>query len=289
MSDINFHMAGAGKWQKFFSSEAFYTLYERIYPEGMNLNKLNESDRDIIYQWDKVGFVEVKNNFVNPKVPVFTEPDYKKIKKWLIEVEKEYLKIINKHKEEYYSLARFISDGEKIPEEYIFTILLCAYTLDAGTLDKLEDGILGQPPSRENSGKYFLWGEKIDISRNYFGINTYEIPQNKLFSVIWMPEMRRSFKNVKSLTIPVFNSKVMEKIEKLCSSTSEELAQVFSSSIEKIKLNELSFANCSLKDVLCMLFHVGYSYVTDSLIEQEILSDFPKEITDSWGMWIWNK
>ncbi len=289
MLDINFHMAGDGKWQKFFSSEAFYTLYERIYPEGMNLNKLNESDRDIIYQWDKVGFVEVKNNFVNPKVPLFTELDYKKIKKWLIKVEKEYLKIINKHKEEYYSLARFISDGEKILEEYIFTILLCAYTLDAGTLDKLEDGILGQPPSRENSGKYFLWGEKIDISRNYFGVNTYEIPQNKLFSVIWMPEMRRSFKNVKSLTIPVFNSKAMEKIEKLCSSTSEELAQVFSSSIEKIKLNELSFANCSLKDVLCMLFHIGYSYVTDSLIEQEILSDFPKEITDSWGMWIWNK
>jgi len=289
MSDINFHMAGDGKWQKFFSSEAFYTLYERIYPEGMNLNKLNESDRDIIYQWDKVGFVEVKNNFVNPKVPLFTEPDYKKIKKWLIKVQKEYLKIINKHKEEYYLLARFISGGEKIPEEYIFTILLCAYTLDAGTLDKLEDGILGQPPSRKNSGKYFLWGEKIDISRNYFGVNTYEIPQNKLFSVIWMPEMRRSFKNVKSLTIPVFNSKAMEKIEKLCSSTSEELAQVFSSSIEKIKLNELSFANCSLKDVLCMLFHIGYSYVTDSLIEQEILSDFPKEITDSWGMWIWNK
>jgi hypothetical protein len=81
----------------------------------------------------------------------------------------------------------------------------------------------------------------------------------------------------------------MEKIEKLYSSTSEELAQVFSLSIEKIKLNELSFANCSLKDVFCMLFHIGYSYVTDSLIEQGILSDFPKEITDSWGMWIWNK
>lgn len=289
MSEISFHMAGSGNWKKFFPSEAFYTLYERIYPEGINLNKLNESDCDIIYKWDKVAFVEVKDNFVNPKIPLFTEPDYKKIEEWLTKIEKEYLKVINKHKEEYYSLARFISDGEKIPEEYIFTILLCAYTLDAGTLDKLEDGILGRPPSREDSGKYFLWGEKIAISKSYFGVNTYSIPPNKLFSVIWIPEMRRSFENINSLTMPVFNSSVMEKLEKLYSSTSEELAQVFSLSIEKIKLNELSFANCSLKDVFCMLFHIGYSYVTDSLIEQGVLSDFPKEITDSWGMWIWNK
>ncbi|GAH03106.1 unnamed protein product, partial [marine sediment metagenome] len=103
---------------------------------------------DIIYQWEKVVFVEVKDNFVNPKIPLFTESDYRKIELWLTKIEKEYLKVINKHKEEYYSLARFISDGEKIPEEYIFTILLCAYTLDAGTLEKLEDGILGRPPSR---------------------------------------------------------------------------------------------------------------------------------------------
>jgi hypothetical protein len=121
-------MAGSGNWRKFFLSEDFYTLYERIYPEGINLKKLNGSDRDIIYKWEKVAFVEVKDNFVNPKIPLFTEPDYKKIEKWLTKVEKEYLKVINKHKEEYYSLARFISDGEKIPEEYIFTILLCAYT-----------------------------------------------------------------------------------------------------------------------------------------------------------------
>jgi len=98
MSEISFHMAGSGNWQKFFPGEAFYTLYERIYPEGINLNKLNESDRDIIYQWDKVAFVEVKDNFVNPKIPLFTEPDYKKIEEWLTKIEKEYLKVINKHK-----------------------------------------------------------------------------------------------------------------------------------------------------------------------------------------------
>ena len=88
----------------------------------------------------------------------------------------------------------------------------------------MEDGILGRPPSREDGGKYFLWGEKIDISKNYFGVNTYRIPPNKLLSVIWMPEMRRSFENINSLTVPVFNSSVMEKIKKLYSSTSEELA-----------------------------------------------------------------
>ncbi|MBA7543541.1 hypothetical protein ES705_35872 [subsurface metagenome] len=74
MSDINFYMAGSGNWKKFFSSEAFYTLYERIYPEGINLKKLNEFDRDIIYQWEKVAFVEVKDNFVNPKIPL--PPEY---------------------------------------------------------------------------------------------------------------------------------------------------------------------------------------------------------------------
>ena len=69
MSDINFHMtgSGSGNWRKFFPIKDFYLLYERIYPEGINLNKLDESDRDIIYKWDKVAFVEVKDNFVNPK------------------------------------------------------------------------------------------------------------------------------------------------------------------------------------------------------------------------------
>ena len=98
MSEISFHMAGSGNWREFFPSEAFYLLYERIYPEGINLKKLNGSDRDIIYKWEKVAFVEVKDNFVNPKIPLFIEPDYKKIEKWLTRFEKEYLKVINKHK-----------------------------------------------------------------------------------------------------------------------------------------------------------------------------------------------
>jgi len=50
MSEISFCIAGLGNWKKFFPSKVFYLLYERIYPEGINLRKLNRFDRNIIYK-----------------------------------------------------------------------------------------------------------------------------------------------------------------------------------------------------------------------------------------------
>ena len=51
---------------------------------------------------------------------------------------------------------------------------------------------------------------------------------------------------------------------------------------------QCSFAACSLPDVLCMVFHLAYSYCTDALVEAGVIPDFPQEAAGEWGVWIHN-
>jgi len=38
--------------------------------------------------------------------------------------------------------------------------------------------------------------------------------------------------------------------------------------------------------VLCMLFHLSYSYAADTLVDRGVIEDFPKSAGGEWGVWI---
>jgi hypothetical protein len=51
-------------------------------------------------------------------------------------------------------------------------------------------------------------------------------------------------------------------------------------------VNRCSFSQCSWSDILCMLFHLAYSYAADKLVEKGTIPDFPQSACGEWGVWI---
>jgi hypothetical protein len=35
-----------------------------------------------------------------------------------------------------------------------------------------------------------------------------------------------------------------------------------------------------------MVFHIGYGRITEALVKENILPDFPQQADDAWGVWI---
>lgn len=94
--------------------------------------------------------------------------------------------------------------------------------------------------------------------------------------------------NPPQLAIPIFDDSDREAVSELCRKTSQKIMDHFLPEMEGLQdlANQCSFARCSWPDVLCMLFHLAYSYAADRLVEKGVIPDFPQRAGGEWGVWI---
>ena len=90
------------------------------------------------------------------------------------------------------------------------------------------------------------------------------------------------------LSIPVFYGEWMEKSAELYQTVSAGITHHFMETLEELGdlVSRCSFSRCLSADVLCMLFHLAYSYAADTLVETGIVPEFPAKAAGEWGVWI---
>lgn len=90
------------------------------------------------------------------------------------------------------------------------------------------------------------------------------------------------------LAVPVFTQRDMEPAAKLYDEVSGRITSRFLAGMDGLKalVGQCSFAACTWADVLCMLFHLSYSYAADRLVERGIIPDFPQSAGGEWGVWV---
>ncbi len=289
MSGIRFSMAGSGNWRRWFPDDAACALYERIYPRGARLDELPADERRRVEGWQAPGFIAVRDGVAVPLVPVFTDSDRAELATWFTVATEQAVAVLRDRIGDYRRLADALSVGGRVPRDPLLTLLLCAHTLDMGTLEELEKGALGRPPSRADSGEYFLWGTSVQGDPTCaFGVNSMHIGDGWLVSAIHSGSVRRAAPRAGVLAIPVLDAAAMQRVNDLCVPTSRRLAEVFLANVERLEgqVERCSFAACSRPDCLCMLFHLGYPRVAGALVEAGLLPAFPARVDDSWGLWI---
>ena len=91
-----------------------------------------------------------------------------------------------------------------------------------------------------------------------------------------------------SLAIPFFADREMRRAAELYRKVSEKIMDRFKERMGELKslVGECSFAQCTWSDVLCMLFHLSYSFAADKLVEDGTLAEFPQSAKGEWGVWI---
>jgi len=289
MAKINFSMAGSGSWRSWFPDDSAHALYERIYPGGARLDQLQGDERERVLDWQAPGFVKDREGMVVPHVPVFTDEDGSALAGWFSGVTEQAAAVVAERIGEYRDLAGDLSDQSQASSDNLLTILLCAHTLDSGTLEQLEQNLLGSPPPRAGSGDYFLWGNAARHDRTCsFGVNSFPLWGEFLISLIHASSVERAAPNRPAVAVPVFDSDAMQSVRGLCVPVSRRLAEVFSTNIELLEdqLPQCSFGTCSRVDCLCMLFHIGYGRVARALVDAGLLPAFPARADGSWGVWI---
>jgi hypothetical protein len=289
MSTIRFNMAGSGNWQSWFCDDRAISLYRRIYNEIVHLRQLPDEDQNRVRHWLAPSFVVVRAGAVVPLIPVLTNADVARLTPWLSHVTDAGVAIIAGQAGRYRELANIFSAERSVPADYLLTILLCAYTLDLGALGHLHRGLLGQPPDRAGTGRYFLWGETTDLADRYdFGVNSYPVIDGGAVSVILCPKVKRVMPDLCEVRIPVLDRIALGHVQDLCGPVSQKLARAFTDNLDPLRacVGGCSFANCSAPDYLCMLFHISYGRLTKALVERGLLPEFPAHPADNWGMWI---
>lgn len=90
------------------------------------------------------------------------------------------------------------------------------------------------------------------------------------------------------LAVPIFQAADMERIDELCYTVSARIVEDITATLGGLELvvERCSFARCSRPDVLCMLFHLAYSYAADDLVEAGIVPNFPNGAGGEWGCWV---
>ncbi|MDY6933939.1 MAG: hypothetical protein SVZ03_06915 [Spirochaetota bacterium] len=80
----------------------------------------------------------------------------------------------------------------------------------------------------------------------------------------------------------------MKHIIQLNREVSEKIFNNIVNRINELKslVSMCSFSQCFWPDILCMLFHLAYSYAADKLVEMGKLPDFPKSAGGEWGIWM---
>ena len=90
------------------------------------------------------------------------------------------------------------------------------------------------------------------------------------------------------LAIPVFQGDDMRKASELYRKTSNIITKHFMEKTDELGglVKKCSFAQCPSADVLCMLFHLAYSYAADDLVADGVVAEFPESAGAEWGVWI---
>lgn len=287
LSDLTLSMAGSGGWKSYFPDDNAYALYRTIYPSGLDLTDLDASTSSQIDVWEQLGFVQVTDKRVLPQIPVMTQKDTHLFEDWFQNASTHTANVLSNSIDQYRALSERLSDDHVSPDQ-ILTLLICGHTLDVGTLRELENGLMGKPPQRLDTGTYFFWGQECPaLSRYHFGVNTNGTDQFVL-RLMWGRHIKRIAQNRTSICIPVFDQKSTEAVKNLCVPTSKKLAEAFTSGAKALTpiIQKATFSQCPIGDVLCMLFHIGYEKMAQVLIEKELLPDFPEVVDDAWGLWI---
>lgn len=88
--------------------------------------------------------------------------------------------------------------------------------------------------------------------------------------------------------IPVFADSHMAPAVALFQTVSGRIMGRIGGSMNGLKelVGRCSFSRCSQPDILCMLFHLAYSYAADKLVEKGTIPEFPKSAGGEWGVWI---
>jgi hypothetical protein len=183
MAELCFCMAGTGEWKKCFSDPQAYFLYEHLYRRPRRVETLAKDLRipqkqvgQIVDKWLEAGFAKPLEEEIVGQVPILMDSDYEILVPWFDYVTKCTREAINEEKGGYLSLAESVCRSQHYESiDNVLTILICAYTLDIGTLERLKKGVMGTSPKRGDSGNYFFWGRKTDKGPAYgFGVNTYD-------------------------------------------------------------------------------------------------------------------
>jgi hypothetical protein len=90
------------------------------------------------------------------------------------------------------------------------------------------------------------------------------------------------------LVIPFFGDQDMRQAARLYQAVSHKIMGRFKEQMDELKtlVGQCSFARCTWSDVLCMLFHLSYSFAIDRLVEKGTLAEFPQSAQGEWGVWI---
>jgi len=90
------------------------------------------------------------------------------------------------------------------------------------------------------------------------------------------------------LAIPVFTQEDMIPAANLYQKVTRIIFNRFMDNMEDLRKRavDCSFAQCTWSDVLCMLFHLSYSYAADLLVVKGVIPEFPQSAGGEWGVWI---
>jgi len=287
LTDLAISMAGSGNWRVFFPDDTAYDLYKRLYPDGADQGALSPGEARRVETWISARFAHVDEGRIVPRMPVMRLSDYELFTEWFRAASENAASVVSAVVDQYRHLAGRLADGG-VSVDNVLTVLLCGHTLDVGTLRQLEAGVVGEPPERAGSGRYFLWGKETpSFTRYHYGVNTMGTQQFVL-RFIWGRKIPRIARGRKSLCIPVFDREAMSDVNDLCRATSKKLAEAFTAGVAGLDplIDQATFSRCSRGDVLCMLFHAGYERIAETLVSMGILPDFPEEVDDSWGIWV---
>ena len=357
MAELRFWMAGSNGWHKFFPGKQAYAIYEYMYQQPRtvediagNLKILEEEVKGIVSKWVEVGFAKRILDRILGQVPVITDPDYVTLNPWFQYVAECTNETTRSERGNYQDLAVEISAGQDQRSiDNVLSILICASTLDVGTLSRLEKGLMGEPPKRGEKSRDFFWGKKIEKRLGYlFGVNSYgsgkderwclsmihsrvvdRTPLQSFYSkfgdeisqvvkllgalaenprylhelpamVSWDSKRLRDLietlmevrviasKEPYRLLIPVFDQKTGPRAKEICERTSTVIAKKIEDNLDQLRelVEKCSFSHCPFGDIFCMIFHEGYDYAADELLNEGVIPPFPSKAGAEWGMWM---
>jgi hypothetical protein len=90
------------------------------------------------------------------------------------------------------------------------------------------------------------------------------------------------------LAIPIFTGRDMEQAITIYEAVSGKIMSHINDRKKKLEalVSQCSFAKCSWPDILCMLFHLAYSYAADKLVARGTIPEFPESAGGEWGVWV---
>lgn len=137
----------------------------------------------------------------------------------------------------------------------------------AGLTGLLRTPVPSRSPTESENPGFYCWGKNLDALAAA-GLVNRDDPSRP--------------------AVPLFNETDQGKIFRLCGDVSRRIMDRLLQALGDFEalLPRCSFARCSRSDVLCMLFHLAYSYATDRLVEEGLVPDFPERAGGEWGIWI---